>query len=137
MPEAMQTVGLLRRRAAVSQLWHIGQSPGNWHNRICRHYRSGLRCCAGPVAIGRADWFGSIGIWRIGGPVGTNRRPYTINISAVDENGKLDASYANPRTLPFQKLPATEMRSGYSLNCVLADTAVRHIHSVTMLQATP
>ena len=27
--------------------------------------------------------------------------PYVINISAVDENGKVDASYANPRPLPF------------------------------------
>ena len=27
--------------------------------------------------------------------------PYVININSVDVNGKLDASYANPKPLPF------------------------------------
>ena len=39
--------------------------------------------------------------------------PYIINISAVDENGKLDASYANPRTLPFHTAEVT--RDGNAL----------------------
>ena len=64
--------------------------------------------------------------------------PYLINISAVDENGKLDASYANPRPLPFtpQKLPATETRSSYSLNYALAVTAAQLTHSNMMPRAT-
>jgi hypothetical protein len=33
--------------------------------------------------------------------------PYVINISAVDENGKLEASYANPRPLPFHTAEVT------------------------------
>jgi hypothetical protein len=39
--------------------------------------------------------------------------PYLINISAVDENGKLDASYANPRPLPFHTAEVT--RDGNAL----------------------
>jgi hypothetical protein len=39
--------------------------------------------------------------------------PYIINISAVDENGKLDASYANPRPLPFHTAEVT--RDGNAL----------------------
>jgi hypothetical protein len=39
--------------------------------------------------------------------------PYVINISAVDENGKLDASYANPRPLPFHTAEVT--RDGNAL----------------------
>src|SRR5712672_1966817 len=33
--------------------------------------------------------------------------PYVININSVDVNGKLDASYANPRPLPFHTAVAT------------------------------
>ena len=40
--------------------------------------------------------------------------PYVINISAVDENGKIDASYANPRPLPFHT--AEVSREGNTLN---------------------
>lgn len=40
--------------------------------------------------------------------------PYVINISAADENGKLDASYANPRPLPFHAAKVT--RDGDTLN---------------------
>lgn len=40
--------------------------------------------------------------------------PYVINISAADENGKLDASYANPRPLPFHTAKVT--RDGNTLN---------------------
>jgi hypothetical protein len=39
--------------------------------------------------------------------------PYVINIIAVDENGKLDASYANPRPLPFHTAEVT--RDGNAL----------------------
>jgi hypothetical protein len=39
--------------------------------------------------------------------------PYVINISTVDENGKLDASYANPRPLPFHTAEVT--RDGNAL----------------------
>ncbi len=38
---------------------------------------------------------------------------YVINITAVDEGGKLDASYANPKPLPFSKAEAT--REGNAL----------------------
>jgi hypothetical protein len=40
--------------------------------------------------------------------------PYVINLSAVDENGKIDASYANPRPLPFHT--AEVSREGNTLN---------------------
>jgi uncharacterized protein (DUF2147 family) len=43
--------------------------------------------------------------------------PYVINISAVDENGKIDASYANPRPLPFHT--AEVSREGNTLNLFL------------------
>ena len=39
--------------------------------------------------------------------------PYVINISAVDESGKLDASYSNPRPLPFHAAEVT--RDGNAL----------------------
>ena len=42
--------------------------------------------------------------------------PYIINISAVDENGKFDASYANPRKLPFHI--AEVARHGNELNLI-------------------
>jgi len=40
--------------------------------------------------------------------------PYVINVSAVDENGKINASYANPRPLPFHT--AAVSREGNTLN---------------------
>src|SRR3954453_7019800 len=40
--------------------------------------------------------------------------PYVINVSAVDENGKINASYANPRPLPFHT--AEVSREGNTLN---------------------
>jgi hypothetical protein len=42
--------------------------------------------------------------------------PYIINISAVDENGKFDASYANPRPLPFHT--AEVARDGNALKLI-------------------
>jgi hypothetical protein len=42
--------------------------------------------------------------------------PYVINITAVDENGKFDASYANPRKLPFHI--AEVARDGNTLNLI-------------------
>jgi hypothetical protein len=41
--------------------------------------------------------------------------PYVITISAVDENGKLDASYANPRPLPFHASEVTRDGSALKL----------------------
>jgi hypothetical protein len=38
---------------------------------------------------------------------------YVININAVELDGKLDASYANPKPLPFSKAEAT--RDGHAL----------------------
>jgi len=40
--------------------------------------------------------------------------PYVISVTAVDESGKLDASYANPRPLPFHT--AEVSRDGNALN---------------------
>jgi hypothetical protein len=42
--------------------------------------------------------------------------PYVININSVDVNGKLDASYANPRPLPFHT--AEVIRDGNGLKLV-------------------
>ena len=42
--------------------------------------------------------------------------PYVININSVDVNGKLDASYANPRPLPFHT--AEVVRDGNGLKLV-------------------
>lgn len=42
---------------------------------------------------------------------------YTITIKAVDANGKLDASYANPRPLPFSKAVAS--RDGKTIKVFL------------------
>ena len=39
--------------------------------------------------------------------------PYVITINAVDDNGKLEAAYANPRPLPFYRAEAT--RDGNAL----------------------
>lgn len=39
--------------------------------------------------------------------------PYVITINAVDDNGKIDAAYANPRPLPFSRAEAT--RDGNAL----------------------
>lgn len=39
--------------------------------------------------------------------------PYIITINAVDDSGKLDASYANPKALPFYRAEAT--RDGNTL----------------------
>ena len=42
--------------------------------------------------------------------------PYVININSVDVNGKLDASYANPKPLPFHT--AEVIRDGNGLKLV-------------------
>ena len=64
--------------------------------------------------------------------------PYVITINAVDDSGKLDAGYANPKPLPFsrQKRPEMAAQSSYSLNCALAATAGQRIRSTMMLPAT-
>ncbi len=41
--------------------------------------------------------------------------PYVITINAVDDNGKLDAAYANPRPLPFSRAEATRDGSALKL----------------------
>jgi len=41
--------------------------------------------------------------------------PYIININSVDVNGKLDASYANPRPLPFHTAEVTRDGNGLKL----------------------
>ena len=64
--------------------------------------------------------------------------PYVININSVDVNGKLDASYANPKPLPFHT--AEVFRDGndsnFSLNCALVATAGQPTRSTMMLPAT-
>jgi uncharacterized protein (DUF2147 family) len=46
---------------------------------------------------------------------------YTLMINSVDENGQLDASYANPRPLPFSKAVAS--RDGETIKVFLELTA--------------
>jgi hypothetical protein len=46
---------------------------------------------------------------------------YTLTINSVDENGQLDASYANPRPLPFSKAVAS--RDGETIKVLLELTA--------------
>jgi hypothetical protein len=41
--------------------------------------------------------------------------PYVININSVDVNGKLDASYANPKPLPFHTAEVVRDGSGLKL----------------------
>jgi len=41
--------------------------------------------------------------------------PYTINITSVDVNGKLDATYANPKPLPFHTAEVVRDGSGLKL----------------------
>jgi hypothetical protein len=41
--------------------------------------------------------------------------PYIININSVDVNGKLDASYANPKPLPFHTAEVVRDGSGLKL----------------------
>jgi hypothetical protein len=42
--------------------------------------------------------------------------PYVIAIAAIDQAGKIDASYSNPRTLPFERAEVT--REGESMHLV-------------------
>jgi len=70
--------------------------------------------------------------------------PYVITINAVDDNGKLDAAYANPRALPFSRAEVTrdgstlrlflELRAGgyggstYTLNYDAASDSLRGVY---------
>ena len=70
--------------------------------------------------------------------------PYVITINAVDDNGKLDAGYANPKPLPFSRAEATrdgntlrlffELRAGgyggstYTLNYDAASDSLRGVY---------
>ena len=62
---------------------------------------------------------------------------YAININAGEANGKLDASYANPKPLLFarRKRPATATPSSCFLNYALAATAARPTRSTTTRRA--
>src|SRR5882724_8110218 len=75
---------------------------------------------------------------------------YVISINAVDANGKLDASYANPRPLPFYTAEATrdgnalklffELRAGgyggstYTLNYDAASDQLRGIYDQVVVK---
>ncbi len=63
---------------------------------------------------------------------------YTISISGVDSDGKLDASYANPRRLPLPRpeLNVTEKPSGCSLSCARAATTDPPTPSPTIRKKT-
>ena len=52
---------------------------------------------------------------------------YMITIKAVDPDGRLDASYANPGVLPFHTAMTTSEAgsSSYFLSCAPADTTAR------------
>jgi len=76
--------------------------------------------------------------------------PYVISIRAVDDNGTLDARYANPNALPFHRAEAIrdgnalklyfELRSGgyggstYVLNYDAATDSLRGIYDQVVLK---
>jgi hypothetical protein len=62
--------------------------------------------------------------------------PYVININSVDVNGRLDASYANPKPLPFHTAEVIRDGNGLKLVFELRVTAGQPIHSTMMLPAT-
>ena len=76
--------------------------------------------------------------------------PYVISISAVDDKGTLDASYANPNSLPFHRAEATrdgnalklyfELRAGgyggstYILNYDAASDSLRGVYDQVVVK---
>lgn len=76
--------------------------------------------------------------------------PYVISINAVDDSGKLDANYANPKPLPFSKAEATrvgdaidllfELRAGgyggstYSLKYDAASDSLRGVYDQVVVK---
>jgi uncharacterized protein (DUF2147 family) len=76
--------------------------------------------------------------------------PYVITINAVDDSGKLDAGYANPRPLPFSKAEVTrdgstiklffELRasgyggSTYTLNYDAASDSLRGVYDQVVVK---
>jgi uncharacterized protein (DUF2147 family) len=76
--------------------------------------------------------------------------PYVITINAVDDSGKLDAGYANPRPLPFYRAEATrdgstiklffELRasgyggSTYTLNYDAASDSLRGVYDQVVVK---
>ena len=76
--------------------------------------------------------------------------PYVISINAVDDSGRLDASYANPKPLPFYRAEATrdgnalklyfELRaagyggSTYTLNYDAASDSLRGVYDQVVVK---
>ena len=76
--------------------------------------------------------------------------PYVITINAVDDSGKLDAGYANPKPLPFYRAEATrdgnaiklffELRAGgyggstYTLNYDAASDSLRGVYDQVVVK---
>ena len=76
--------------------------------------------------------------------------PYVISINAVDDSGRLDASYANPKLLPFYRAEATrdgnalklyfELRaagyggSTYTLNYDAASDSLRGVYDQVVVK---
>ena len=76
--------------------------------------------------------------------------PYVITINAVDDSGKLDAGYANPKPLPFYRAEATrdgntiklffELRasgyggSTYTLNYDAASDSLRGVYDQVVVK---
>jgi hypothetical protein len=76
--------------------------------------------------------------------------PYVISINAVDDSGRLDASYANPKPLPFYRAEATrdgnalklyfELRaagyggSTYTLNYDVASDSLRGLYDQVVVK---
>ena len=61
---------------------------------------------------------------------------YVITINSVDADGRLDASYANPRPLPFHTAVATSDGNSLKLFFELPATTVLLIRSAMMRQTT-
>ena len=54
--------------------------------------------------------------------------PYVININSVDVNGKLDASYANPKPLPFHTAEVFRDGNGLKLLFELRAAWLRRVN---------
>jgi len=82
--------------------------------------------------------------------MGSDRGPYVININRVDVNGKLDASYANPKPLAFHTAEVVrdgsrlkllfELRAGgyggstYTLNYDAASDSLRGVYDQVVVK---
>ena len=116
---------------------------------------AGIVAAFGSVALAQtppvapAGWTG-VGFDILVGRWARTEGPYVISISAVDETGKFDASYANPRPLPFHTAEVTrdenalklffELRAGgyggstYTLKYDAASDSLRGVYNQVVVK---